>query len=359
MAIVVRLVALAIAVAPALAGAQAAAPAPRPPIPVVAAAASPLVADVPGVRRAFVQVPGARLQWLDFGGRGETVVLLAGLGNSAWSYSAFGPALAREGFRVVALTRRAHGESEAPAAGYGLDTLAADVVAFLDSLGVRRAHLVGHSLAGAELTRLAARHPDRVGRLVYLDAAYDRQAQMAWMDRDPDPGPPAMTDADRASPAAYLAYQRRARPDLAKAWGPAVERDYLASLVKGSDGTLRWRTPLARYGAMLTATAGAPPEYAAVRAPSLAIYARGPQMSASLAERLAPTIRASLRDSVLAFERDVVGAWTDASIAQFRAAGGARCVVEMDAIHHVHLQREREVVALVRDFLRGRPVSCR
>ncbi len=358
MATAVRLLALAAALAPALARAQAAAPAPRPPIPVVPAAASPLVRDVPGVRRAFVQVPGARLQWLDFGGRGETVVLLAGLGNTAWSYSAFGPALAREGFHVVALTRRAHGESEAPAAGYGLDTLAADVVAFLDSLGVRRAHLVGHSLAGAELTRLAARHPDRVGRLVYLDAAYDRQAQAAWMDRDPDPGPPPMTDADRASTAAYLAYQRRARPDLAKVWGPAVERDYLASLQQGSDGALRWRAPLARYGEMLAATAGAPPEYAAVRAPSLAVYARGTQMS--VAERLPPTMRATLRDSVLAFERDVIGGWTDASIAQFRAAaGGARCVVEMDAIHHVHLQREREVVALVRDFLRGRPVACR
>jgi hypothetical protein len=29
---------------------------------------------------------------------------------------------------------------------------------------------------------------------------------------------------------------------------------------------------------------------------------------------------------MIAFERDVLGPWTDASVAQFRAAGGARCV---------------------------------
>ena len=135
------------------------------PVPVLEAAPSPLVDDVPGVTRGFVTTNGARLQYLDFGGRGEPVVLLAGLGNTAWIWSDFGVRLAREGFRVVALTRRAHGESAAPAGGYGLDTLAADVIVFMDSLGLRQANLIGHSLAGAELTRIAARYPDRVRRL--------------------------------------------------------------------------------------------------------------------------------------------------------------------------------------------------
>ena len=62
------------------------------------------MANVPGVTWRFVDVPGGRLQWLDVGGRGERVVLLAGLGNTAWAWSDFGPCVAREGFRVVALT---------------------------------------------------------------------------------------------------------------------------------------------------------------------------------------------------------------------------------------------------------------
>ena len=79
-------------------------------VPLVAAAPSPLVSDVPGLTRGFVVTNGARLHYLDFGGRGEPVVLLAGMGNTAWIWSDFGTRLAREGFRVVALTRRAHGE---------------------------------------------------------------------------------------------------------------------------------------------------------------------------------------------------------------------------------------------------------
>jgi pimeloyl-ACP methyl ester carboxylesterase len=284
------------------------------------------------------------------------VILLPGLGNTAWIYSAFGPALAREGFRVVALTRRGHGESEAPASGYGLDTLVADVVAFMDSLGVRRAHLAGHSLAGAELTRLAARHPERVGRLVYLDAAYDRQAQSKWAQREPGYGTRPMTAADRASPAAYLAYQRQARRiDLGRTWGPAVERDFLASLTRADDGSLRWRLPLRRYSEILASAGKAPPEYATVGAPSMAIYARQRFPGADAIPPDFPPLR---RDSVIAFERDVLGPWTDASIAQFRAAGGERCVIELDAVHHVFLHREREVLALVRDFLRGKRVPC-
>jgi pimeloyl-ACP methyl ester carboxylesterase len=320
------------------------------------AATSPLTADVPGVARRFVDVPGARLQWLDFGGRRETVVLLAGLGNTAWIYSGFGPALARQGFRVVALTRRAHGESEAPAAGYDMDALAGDVLALMDSLGVRRAHLVGHSFAGAEMTWLAARHPARVGRIVYLDAAYDRQAHAAFFGREPDTGTPPMTAADHASPEAYLAYQRRARADLAQAWGPPVERDYLASLERQGDGSVRWRHPFARYFEMFRASAAAAPEYAGVQAPSLAVYAQ--RLRTSSTQQLGADAPPARRDSVAAFEREVIGPWVDASIAQFRAAGRERCVVQMDAIHHLFLQRERETAALVRDFLRGRRVRC-
>jgi non-heme chloroperoxidase len=318
----------------------------------VPALQSSLVADVPGIARRVLDVPGARLQWLDFGGRGATVVLLPGLGNTAWIYSDFGRALVREGFRVVALTRRGHGESSAPEMGahYMLDTLAADVIVLLDTLGVQRAHLVGHSFAGAELTHIAARHASRVNRLVYLDAAYDRQAQLTWISRQPSDGTRPMTAADRASPAAYLAYQRYARRgDLEAAWGEAVERDYLASLEQRADGSVRWRLPLGNFGAMLGAAGAAPPDYASVKAPSLAMYAR--QVRYALPS-LASDAPAALRDSVQAFERNVLGPWVDSSMAQFRAGAGVRCAVELDAVHHVFLQREAEVVALVRRFLR-------
>ena len=48
------------------------------------------------MKRGFVTVNGTRLHYLDFGGTGEPVVLLAGHGNTAWIWSDFGPRFERE-----------------------------------------------------------------------------------------------------------------------------------------------------------------------------------------------------------------------------------------------------------------------
>jgi pimeloyl-ACP methyl ester carboxylesterase len=316
-------------------------------IPVVSAAPSPLVDEVPGVTRGFVTTNGARLHYLDFGGRGEPVVLLAGLGNTAWIWSDFGARLAREGFRVVALTRRAHGESAAPSSGYTLDTLAADVIAFMDSLGLQRAHLVGHSLAGAELTRIAARYPERVRRLVYVDAAYDRALQQRYDSAVPRPGlGPAMTDADRRSVEAYLAYQRKARPDLARFWSSVVERDYRASLVVDSGGRVRWRHPFARYGQILRDVARGAPEYRQVRAPALALYA-------TVSQAIVPTgASVELRNQITRFERENNRPWRRESMTQFRSGLRGGRVQQIAGIHHLFLDRPEETLRTIVRFLR-------
>lgn len=328
---------------PALLVGQAAPAAP----PVVEGRVSPLVADVPGVTRGFVHANGARLHYLDFGGSGAPVVLLAGLGNSAWIWSDFAPRLAREGFRVVAITRRAHGESSAPPSGYALDTLAADVVAVMDSLGLRRAHLVGHSFAGGEMTRIAARHPGRVRRLVYVDAAYDRALQRRLDSILPAPqiGTP-ITDADRASLQAYLAYGRRSRLDLARGWGPAIERDIAASLDADSTGRVRWRHPFAHYGTMIAGASRGAPEYGRVRAPALALYATRTQ------SLLPADASAALRAQVARFERENHAPWTARSIAQFRSGVRGGRVLKVDGVHHLFLDRPEETLRAIVAFLR-------
>jgi pimeloyl-ACP methyl ester carboxylesterase len=276
------------------------------------------------------------------------VVLLAGLGNTAWIWSEFGPRLAREGFRVVALTRRAHGESEAPASGYDTGTLAADVIAFLDSLAIPRAHLIGHSLAGAELTRIAGRYPNRVRTLVYVDAAYDRAAQRRFDAIVQRPQlAPGMTAADRASVETYLAYQRLSRPDLARFWGPVVERDYRASLVLDASGHANWRHPFARYGEIIGDASRAAPEYAAVRAPALALYA-------TVSQAIAPMVASMEQRAQLArYERENNVPWTAESIAQFRAGVRGGRVERIAGVHHLFLDRPDETLRAIVRFLRA------
>jgi 3-oxoadipate enol-lactonase len=95
------------------------------------------------------------------------VVLSNSLGATRGMWDPQVPALA-ERYRVVSYDTRGHGDSPAPAGPYTLDDLVDDVVALLDRLGVRRAHVAGLSLGGMTAMRLAAREPARVDRLVAL-----------------------------------------------------------------------------------------------------------------------------------------------------------------------------------------------
>jgi non-heme chloroperoxidase len=69
-------------------------------------------------------------------------------------------------------TRRGYGASSAPASGYSADQLGDDVLAVLDSLALTRPVLVGHSIAGEELSSVGSRYPEKIAGLIYLDAGY-------------------------------------------------------------------------------------------------------------------------------------------------------------------------------------------
>jgi pimeloyl-ACP methyl ester carboxylesterase len=115
--------------------------------------------------------PHVSLEVLDWGGSGPPMVFLAGLGNSAHVWDDFAPQFTGT-YHVIGITRRGFGASSHPSSGYDGRTLANDVMAVLDSLHLSRVVLVGHSIAGEELSRIATVEPSRIAKLIYLDAAY-------------------------------------------------------------------------------------------------------------------------------------------------------------------------------------------
>jgi pimeloyl-ACP methyl ester carboxylesterase len=125
---------------------------------------------------SFITVDtGVKLEVIDWGGAGRPVVLLAGNGQTAHVFDEFAPRLTPL-YHVYGITRRGFGASSKPATGYRTDRRADDILAILDSLGLNRPVLAGHSLAGEELSSIGSRHPERVAGLIYLDAstgAYD------------------------------------------------------------------------------------------------------------------------------------------------------------------------------------------
>ena len=85
-------------------------------------------------------------------------------------FDEFAPKLTPYG-HVYGITRRGFGTS-----GFSVPAQPAqrrdDVLAVIDALHLDRPVLVGHSIAGAELSAVASAAPDRIAGLVYLDAAY-------------------------------------------------------------------------------------------------------------------------------------------------------------------------------------------
>ena len=65
---------------------------------------------------------------------------------------------------------------EAPDSGYDPPTLASDIRAFLDLMGIEKVTLVGFSAAGSEMTSLCRHYPQRIDKLVYFDAANDNRS---------------------------------------------------------------------------------------------------------------------------------------------------------------------------------------
>jgi len=94
--------------------------------------------------RKFITVNGVRLHYLEWGGAGEGLLFLHGMGDTAHIYDKIAPRFTNQ-FRVLGLTRRGHGESEIPGTGYGTATLVEDIRQFLDALRIQRVVLAGHS----------------------------------------------------------------------------------------------------------------------------------------------------------------------------------------------------------------------
>ncbi|MGH9667073.1 MAG: alpha/beta fold hydrolase, partial [Bryobacteraceae bacterium] len=161
---------------------------------------------------------GVRLQYLDWGGSGEALLFLTCLGGTAGDFQPLATHFT-DSFHAFGLTRRGQGKSEKPETGYDTATLTQDIVAFLDAMNISRATLVGYSLAGDELTELAGAHPQRVAKLIYLDAAYDL-AENAELGRKAHLDLPAPV-ADKPT-LELIARSNEYRPDYSRIQAPAL-----------------------------------------------------------------------------------------------------------------------------------------
>lgn len=173
---------------------------------------------MPEPRDAYVPLTergGLRLHYIDWGGAPSTsagaelrlsrtsIVLLHGLSSSARIWDLMAPLLA-EKYHVIALDQRSHGQSDRPEDGYDFGNTTADVAALIESLGLDRPVVVGHSWGANVALQLAHDYQELVRGIVLVDGGFiERSKDATWEQAEKEMRPP---DIDGTPVERFLSY---------------------------------------------------------------------------------------------------------------------------------------------------------
>jgi non-heme chloroperoxidase len=299
------------------------------------------------------------LEILDWGGTGRSVLLLGGSGLSAHIFDDFAPKLSAYA-HVYGVTRRGFGRSSQPQDGYSNQRLADDIVAVIDRLAVDHPILIGHSMAGGEMTTVASQHSDRLGGVVYIDALRDPRdpddpgldpKHTALLEKMPAPTAAPISDVESKSFDGYRAWQLRS---MRFSFPQSELRTVFATNDDGSMG--RHRTPGRVFKAI--GDGEIKRDYSRINVPVLAFidYPRW-ESDAWRYDRklyrpgeLVPDNQAQ-REAMAGFSA-LIGRSVDRSVAALkRGVPDARIVDLPGAGHYMFLTREWDVVAEIAQFV--------
>jgi pimeloyl-ACP methyl ester carboxylesterase len=298
----------------------------------------------------FVNVNGIRLNYLDWGGEGEVILFLAGMGCNAHVFDDFAPRFTDK-FHVMALTRRGHGESDHPETGYDIDTLTEDIRQFLDALGIEKIILAGHSMANVELSHFNALYPERVIKLIFLDAAYDRHSatyknmveNSPWRKMQP-PG----LDVDYYTEEDYFAAMKRAYPSFTLIWTEAMVQQSLHEIVKTPEGKIVDKMSDAISKAIMDTLTGYALEDSKIKVPTLTFFSISKGLNTFSDEWMTDEQKTLILEHVETRENP----WTRESIELFRQNVPHAKIIEIPNGHHYcFIQQEELVYEEMRKFL--------
>jgi pimeloyl-ACP methyl ester carboxylesterase len=187
----------------------------------------------------FVTLRGLRFHYREYGPPGaRPLVLLHGVASNSRIWITTAPLLTQR-FHVLALDQRGHGESDKPDGGYDFTSVAGDVAAFIDALGLERPFVAGHSWGGNVALELAATQPDRPAGLVLVDGGFmevSARPGMTWERAERELAPPDLT---HLTPDKIVEMAKQW--ELGPIWSDEVQSALLANFDVTEAGTIRPR----------------------------------------------------------------------------------------------------------------------
>jgi pimeloyl-ACP methyl ester carboxylesterase len=221
----------------------------------------------------FARVNNIKLHYLDHPGGEPPLVFMPGLTANAHAFDGVVRAGLSPRFRVLALDLRGRGLSDKPGSGYSLAEHARDVADLLDTLGLDRVVLGGHSFGGLLTFYMAAKYPQRVAKLIIIDAAGTLHPKIGELIK------PALDRLGKVLPSweAYVETVRQA-PYWLGYWDDDVENYYRFDVQINEDRTVQSQSrPEAMMETMDCALSEPWGEHiAAIQQPVILLNAPGP-----------------------------------------------------------------------------------
>lgn len=194
----------------------------------------------------FIISNNIKLHFLTHPGNKPTVILMHGLTANASCFNGLIAAGLSPAVNVLSVDLRGRGLSDHPASGYGMPEHAKDILGLLDVLGIQKAIIGGHSFGALLSFYLATHHPDRVEKIIIIDAAAQMHPETKKMLG------PALSRLGQTFPSfqAYITQVKQA-PYL-NIWDDQMESYYRADVKDNSDGTVTPRSDLAHITEAVT-----------------------------------------------------------------------------------------------------------
>jgi len=287
-----------------------------------------------------------RLEVLDWGGRGRPVILLPGGGDTAHVFDEFAPKLTAN-YRVYGITRRGFGASSYAPLKDGANRLGQDVLAVIRTLKLKKSVLVGHSIAGVELSSVANLDPKRIAGVIYLEAAYPyafdngEGPSMKAFQETQGPQAPSPGESDLESFSALQKWDARVygfrlpEAEFRQKWESAPD-----GRVKGSRDF-----PGSQY---LMKILPNPKKYAKIPVPALAIFAMPHVPEAWITESTDPGVG---KAAEAYFAKIDLLAEKQAKAFQDGVAGAR--VIRVRSTHYIYISNEPDVLREMRGFIGG------
>ncbi len=188
------------------------------------------------LRDELVSVDSIKLHVVQWGEHGVPVVCVHGLTANAFCFQTLVDALSPQ-HRVIAYDLRGRGDSDKPEQGYSVPIHAQDLAHLIDALGLERPVVVGHSLGALTALYFAAHYPEKLRKLVLMDAGLP----LPWKTAEEQPAWLTLAINRLGTPVAsfgdYIARLKLA-PFLGPYWNENVDLYYEHDVYHHSDGTV-------------------------------------------------------------------------------------------------------------------------